>query len=60
MFTVAENTGSVNIKHCCKEQAEDLKIDTYSCFGIAGNIFSVGAHAVNKLSTKTISPKTTS
>ena len=32
----------------------------YSCLGIAGNIFSVRAHAVNKLSTKTIFSKTTS
>ena len=48
------------IKQCCKEQAEDLKINMFSCLGIAGNIFSVSAHAVNKLSTKTIFAKTKS
>ena len=42
------------MKHCCKEQAEHLNINMYSCHAIAGNIFSVSAHAVNKLSTKTI------
>ena len=32
----------------------------YSCLGIAGNIFTVRAHAVNKLSAKTVFAKTTS
>ena len=32
----------------------------FSCLGIAGNIFSVSVHAVNKLSTKTIFAKTKS
>ena len=51
---------SLYIKHCCKEQAEDLKINVYSCLGIDGNIFSVRAHSIYKWSTKTIFAKTTS